>query len=241
MGKASKRLREAIFATLERTANDLEAQRRATEYEFRKRIHESEQAKNELEWQQKQTKDEIAVMEVDIESLKQAIDNKIAPMQVAQTRLENRTHRQNVELCRDIPQYQLCYEVGEIDGSVRALIEKLKVAESALRSLLKDLARIEHDLAVKNNSLELENTCMGTREKLVASGDGNQTDGAVEDLTNGVDNLQTEGETSNEGQGADTLPSAGKVRSPLQASFQAEMDNPYLQSTYNTDFEQSST
>jgi len=239
--KASKRLREAIFATLEKTVNDLEAQRRATEYEFRKRIHESEQAKNELEWQQKQTKEEISVMEVDIESLKQAIDNKIAPMQVAQTRLENRTHRQNVELCRDIPQYQLCYEVGEIDGSVRALIEKLKVAESALRSLLKDLARIEHDLAVKNNSLELENACMSTREKLVASGDGNQTDGAVEDLTNGVDNLQTEGETSNEGQGADTLPSAGKVRSPLQASFQAEMDNPYLQSTYNTDFEQSST
>ena len=51
--KASERLREAIFATLEKTKNDLEAQRRATEYEYRKRIHETEQAKNELEWQQK--------------------------------------------------------------------------------------------------------------------------------------------------------------------------------------------
>lgn len=49
---ASQRLRESIFATLEKTKNDLEAQRKATEYEFRKRIHETEQAKNELEWQQ---------------------------------------------------------------------------------------------------------------------------------------------------------------------------------------------
>lgn len=51
--KASKHLREAIFATLQQTANDLEAQRQATEYAFRKRIHETNQAKSELEWQQK--------------------------------------------------------------------------------------------------------------------------------------------------------------------------------------------
>lgn len=50
--KASKHLREAIFATLQQTANDLEAQRQATEYAFRKRIHETNQAKSELEWQQ---------------------------------------------------------------------------------------------------------------------------------------------------------------------------------------------
>ena len=51
--KASKHLREAIFATLTQTANDVEAQRQATEYGFRKRIHETEQAKSELEWQQR--------------------------------------------------------------------------------------------------------------------------------------------------------------------------------------------
>lgn len=50
--KASKHLREAIFATLQQTANDLEAQRQATEYAFRKRIHETNQTKSELEWQQ---------------------------------------------------------------------------------------------------------------------------------------------------------------------------------------------
>jgi len=166
--KASQRLREAIFATLEKTKNDLEAQRRATEYAYRKRIHESEQAKNELEWQEKNTKTEITAMEGDIQTLKEAIDAKMAPMMVAQTRLENRTNRPNVELCRDIPQYQLCHEVGEIEGSIKALMEKLRVAENALENLLQDLARIEEDLAVKTKSLSLENECIQTRAKLTS-------------------------------------------------------------------------
>ena len=51
--QASQRLREAIFATIQKTANDLEAQRQATEFSYRKRIHETEQTRNELEWQQR--------------------------------------------------------------------------------------------------------------------------------------------------------------------------------------------
>lgn len=51
--KASTRLREAIHHTLQQCANDLEAQRIATEYAYRKRIHEFERAKGELEWQKK--------------------------------------------------------------------------------------------------------------------------------------------------------------------------------------------
>lgn len=51
--QASTRLREAIHHTLQQTENDLEAQRIATEYAFRRRIHEFERAKDELEWQKK--------------------------------------------------------------------------------------------------------------------------------------------------------------------------------------------
>lgn len=49
--------------------------------------------------------------------------------QVTHTRLEERTKRPNVELCRDIPQYQLVGEVGEIKESQLVLQEKLTVAE----------------------------------------------------------------------------------------------------------------
>ena len=51
--QASTRLREAIHHTLQQTENDLEAQKVATEYAFRRRIHEFERAKDELEWQKK--------------------------------------------------------------------------------------------------------------------------------------------------------------------------------------------
>lgn len=49
--RASQRLREAIHSTVAQTDNDLEAQRQATEFALRKRIHEMERAKDEDEWQ----------------------------------------------------------------------------------------------------------------------------------------------------------------------------------------------
>ena len=49
-------------------------------------------------------------------------------MMVAHTRLENRTYRPNVELCRDKPQYELVEEVAEIATSQKQLDEKLKLA-----------------------------------------------------------------------------------------------------------------
>lgn len=60
--QASNRLREAIHHTLHQTANDLEAQKVATEYAFRKRIHEFERAKDELEWQKKN----VSVFAIDV-------------------------------------------------------------------------------------------------------------------------------------------------------------------------------
>ena len=87
-------------------------------------------------------------------------------LKVAQTRLENRTYRPNVELCRDQPQYQMCHEVAEIGGSIRALNEKLREAENALQALRSNLARINEDLATKNNSLALDNRSLQVRQKM---------------------------------------------------------------------------
>lgn len=47
---------------------------------------------------------EIFDLEKYIELLKKGIMDKSAPMKVAHTRLEARTHRKEVELCRDIAQ-----------------------------------------------------------------------------------------------------------------------------------------
>ena len=50
--RASVTLREAIDATLAETRNELEAQRIATEFAYRKRVHEMERAEGELVWQE---------------------------------------------------------------------------------------------------------------------------------------------------------------------------------------------
>lgn len=49
----SMRLRELMSQTVRQTNSDLEAQWTATHYAFRKRKHELEQTKQELQWQQK--------------------------------------------------------------------------------------------------------------------------------------------------------------------------------------------
>lgn len=163
---SSNRLREAIHHTLHKCANDLEAQKIATEYAYRKRIREFERARDELQWQKKNTEDEIAELENDIRGLEESIRDKINPTKLAQTRLENRTYRPNVELCRDAPQYGLTDEVKQLEATKRALEEKLKQSQHALDGLQKNLHRINDDLAEKNNSLMLDKRCMDVRQKL---------------------------------------------------------------------------
>ena len=76
-----------------------------------------------------QTEEEIAELENDIRGIEEKIRAKIAPMKLAQTRLENRTYRPNVELCRDAPQYGLTDEVKQLEATKRALEEKCKQAK----------------------------------------------------------------------------------------------------------------
>lgn len=67
--------------------------------------------------------DEITSQEKNIAALKKAIADKEGPAKVAQTRLEARTHRPNVELCRDMVQYRLMSEVQEITSNIQRQVE----------------------------------------------------------------------------------------------------------------------
>nr|VZI28578.1 unnamed protein product [Spirometra erinaceieuropaei] len=121
---ASERLREAIFYVMHQTENELDAQARATDFALRKRSHEDKAALDELNWQRKQTEDEIADMLNDLEKLEQELMDQIPPTKVAQTRLERRTYRPGVDLCRDGPQYGLTDEVKQLESTRQALLMK---------------------------------------------------------------------------------------------------------------------
>ncbi|XP_007444511.1 tektin-2 [Python bivittatus] len=164
--KAAAELREAIALTIAQTDNELEAQRVATEFAFRKRIHELEKALNELRWQEKNTLEEIAEMEEDIRRLEEDLQRKMTSLKLAHTRLETRTYRPNMELCRDQVQHGLTDEVHQLEGTIAALKQKMAQSQDALDALYKHLYRIQTDIAYKMNSLVLDSKCMDGRRKL---------------------------------------------------------------------------
>ncbi|XP_059011205.1 tektin-4 isoform X2 [Mustela lutreola] len=163
---ASANLRVLVDCILRDTAEDLRLQCDAVNLAFERRCEELEDARHKLENHLHKTLREITDQEHNIAMLKQAIKDKEAPLKVAQTRLYQRSHRPNVELCRDAAQFRLVSEVEELNTSLAALKEKLLEAEQSLRNLEDTRMHLEKDLAVKTNSLFIDRQkCMAHRAR----------------------------------------------------------------------------
>jgi len=165
--KASVALRSEINGILMQTYVDLRNIFETVNNEFTKRIEESLSAKRSLEKELARVMDEISSMENNIRDLKQAIADKENPLKVAHTRLDKRSLRPNVELCRDPVQYRLVGEVGEISVSIDRLRMRLAEAEASLMALLRNKERLEDDIEVKTNSLFIDrDQCMVIRQQV---------------------------------------------------------------------------
>ncbi|KAK3598847.1 hypothetical protein CHS0354_008589 [Potamilus streckersoni] len=163
---ASIQLRQLIDNVLEDTSRDMREQCDTVDMAFNKRVQEMEDAKAKMEENLKKICTEIASMEKNIDSLKLAIRDKENPMKVSQTRLENRSYRPGVELCRDPVQYKLVGEVNEISQSIDALYEKLNHAENSLKDLQDNRMTLEKEISCKKNSLFIDrNKCMTVRTR----------------------------------------------------------------------------
>ena len=163
----STALRSLIDGILQQTANDVRQQKECVDIAFERRIAETRDAKEKLEDHLSKVKAQITEMEDNITHLSKGIANKETPMMLANTRLENRSHRPNVELCRDPVQYRLVSEVGEIEESVSRLQQRLAQSNEALKGLLRRELELEEDIEVKANTLFIDETeCMGMRKSL---------------------------------------------------------------------------
>ncbi|KAL2078685.1 hypothetical protein ACEWY4_026370 [Coilia grayii] len=162
---SSHKLRDDIEVLLNTTSNEMWKQFNSVNVAFTSRISETADAKNSLQTHLAKTLQEIFQTEMLIESLKRAIKDKESPLKVAQTRLEERTRRPNVELCRDYPYHRLVGEVREIEDTMLCLRERLMEAEGTLQTLVKAKVALEHDLSIKANSLFLDQEkCMSMRK-----------------------------------------------------------------------------
>ncbi|XP_066473261.1 tektin-3 [Tiliqua scincoides] len=162
---ASSKLRDDIETLLVVTANEMWNQFNRANVAFTNRISETADAKNKIQTHLAKTLQEIFQTEMTIAAIRQAIREKGPAMKVAHTRLDERTRRPNVELCRDAAQIRLVNEVYEIDDTIQTLQQRLRDAEDTLQALVHTKANLEHELAVKANTLYIDQEkCMGMRK-----------------------------------------------------------------------------
>nr|XP_055076452.1 tektin-2 [Misgurnus anguillicaudatus]XP_055076453.1 tektin-2 [Misgurnus anguillicaudatus] len=182
----SMQIRENSSLTRAQVQNDLEAQHKAVEFALRKRTHHQEQANQELQWQLKTTQDEIVELEKDINGLEEDMKAKMAPLQLVHTRLENRTKRPGMDLCRDEVQFGLVDEAKQLEATILALKQKLAQARHSLLSLKQHEAHMMENLSRKQDALSLEQRSIQTRQRLtlVNSAQTERLSSAVVPLTN---------------------------------------------------------
>jgi len=160
-------LRTLVDGVLQSTANDMLLQKETVDLAMTKRIAETRDAKEKLEDHLSKVVGQITEMEDNVDRLVKAIADKEAPMKLANTRLDNRSQRPNVELCRDQVQYRLVEEVGELNHSVSALSERLAHTEASLKGLVRRQVELEEDIDIKSNTLFIDETeCMGMRKSI---------------------------------------------------------------------------
>lgn len=164
---SSVQLRSNIDGILQQTCNDQLKQVAATNLAFDKRIKETRDHKGRLEDHLNKVIGQIKEIEENISRLQKGIADKEDPMKLAHTRLDSRSQRPNVELCRDPVQYRLVEEVHELEGTLAQLSARLADTKDSLKGLTRNQLDLEDDIQVKNNTLFIDEVnCMGMRKSI---------------------------------------------------------------------------
>lgn len=163
----SVNLRSMVDGILQATANDMARQKECVDISLDKRIAETRDAKEKLEGHLAKVLEQITEVEDNMDRLAQAVAEKEAPLRLAHTRLDNRSQRPNVELCRDPVQYRLLEEADQIQTSVARLQERLAQSQDSLKSLIRRQLDLEEDIEVKASTLFIDETeCHGMRRSI---------------------------------------------------------------------------
>ena len=161
---ASSDLRGNVEGLLSSACTELMTAWSVSNRSFKERVMETEETQGLLSTNLDATTQEIADLDDHIKMLKKALEDKRAPLKVAETRLSLRIHRPNLEARDDAPQGKLVAEVGEINDSINILSQKLADAEDARTQLIKAQAELREDLRVKDTSLRIDRgKCLGKR------------------------------------------------------------------------------
>ncbi|XP_006922280.1 tektin-1 [Pteropus alecto] len=160
-------LKALVDRILSQTANDLRKQCDVVDTAFKNGLKETKDARDKLAVHLAKVMEEIASQEKNVTVLEKAILDQEGPAKVAHTRLETRTYRPNVELCRDVAQYRLIKEVHEITHNVARLNETLAQAQVELKGLNRRQLALQEEIQVKENTIYIDEVlCMPMRKSI---------------------------------------------------------------------------
>lgn len=149
----SVQLRTMVDSSLQQIANDITKQIELTDRSFTRRIWEEKDAKIKLENQVKDVTTLIDNLEENIKNVEKAMLDKENFLKLANTRLDIRTNRPQIELVRDPAQYKLIQEVQEIEDSVRKLQDRLNDSHRKLKELDRNKLVLMKDIETKTNTI----------------------------------------------------------------------------------------
>ncbi|XP_070998114.1 tektin-3-like [Oncorhynchus clarkii lewisi] len=163
--RATRELTELVEGTLVAAARDMWSQYNRVNAAFTLRVNQTTHARNTLQQHLAKTLQEMHQTERTISDLEGSIWAKRAPLRVAQSRLEERTHRPNIELCRDQPHTRLLSEVSGLQDTVLSLRQRLSEAQATLQQLAGCKSVLEQELYTKAHSLFIDQErCLGLRK-----------------------------------------------------------------------------
>ncbi|GAB1609812.1 tektin-1-like [Argonauta hians] len=165
--ETSKNLRSLIDGILQQTCNDIKKQVGIADLAFSQRITEMRDTKGKLGDSLNLVQQQISELEENIVRLEMGIVDKEKPLKLAETRLEQRNHRPNMELCHGPLQYRLIQEVNELRLNLKELHNSLYVAQKTLKKMLQIQRDLEADIENKTNSLFIDEVeCVGIRKSM---------------------------------------------------------------------------
>ncbi|XP_060802216.1 tektin-B1 [Amyelois transitella] len=160
------RLREALFVARGRARNALRAQTDVTNYMLRRRIYDTQRARNELQWQKMKMEENMDKLNNEIKTMGEQFADKVNALKVAETRLETRGYRPGIELASDEADIGLKEEVRNLRETIRQLQEKLDCAKATYNALEGTSIQIAIDLNDKEATLETDIRALEMRAAL---------------------------------------------------------------------------
>ncbi|KAA0188849.1 Tektin-2 [Fasciolopsis buskii] len=151
---------------LHQAANRMSAKAERVSDALRVRLHDTERAIRELQFQQQATEDERKKLLKELKFLEEAKRAKQASLKLAQTRLDARQYRPPPENSEDPVQAGLLEELSGLTDSIDALDEQIEKSRAMLTRLEKQLAALCQDLRTKLDTLSIFREVVNIRKRL---------------------------------------------------------------------------